>query len=133
MVKNKPNKVTKTMISLAIEESEKSDHRHRMGAVIFKKKYIISVGHNRSRSLRSVNQHPKFRRWEHSVHAEMDAIIKARRDLKGTSILVTRINRFGELRYARPCRHCMAYLRYVGIKKIYYSDSSGSIVSEKID
>lgn len=115
----------------AIEASINSDHRHKMGAVIFNKKRLLSIGRNYS--LKSVKHlHPKYTRWPGSIHAEVDAIIKAKRPLKGCSILVIRINCKGKLMLAKPCPHCMNYISHVGIKYIYYSDSNGNIQKIKL-
>lgn len=118
-------------LNKAIEEAKKSRHRHRIGAVVFKRKRIISYGHNEApRSAR--NLHPRFYKWPGSIHAEIAAILKAKTDLRGCSILVIRINRDNKLMYSRPCKYCMMYLEYVGIKKVFYSTNSGIIADERI-
>jgi len=115
--------IRSSLIDHAIKVARNGDHKQRVGCIIFDKKKILSHGHNTcQKSIRRL--HPQFQRWEGSVHAEVDAIIKARCDLKGTSILVIRINRKEELRLAKPCQHCKKYIEYVGIKKVYYSTSS---------
>lgn len=115
--------IRSSLIDSAIRIARNGDHKQRVGCVIFDKKRILSKGHNLCQ--RSVKKlHRKFQRWEGSVHAEVDAIIHARTELKGTSLLVVRINRKGELRLSKPCHHCMKYIKYVGIKKVYYSTSS---------
>jgi len=107
-------------LNIAIKEAEKSFHRKRVGAVVFNKKQFISRGHNYSnRSIRK--HHPRFRKTPFSIHAEVDAIIKAKRNLSGHSIMVVRINNEGELRYSKPCEYCVSYLKYVGIKTVYFS------------
>lgn len=109
-----------SLIKLAISEAEKSDHKQRVGCVIFDKKIILSKGHNSSQ--KSVKKlHPKFQRWIYSVHAEVDAIIKAKKNLKGTSLLVIRINKNKQFRLSKPCKNCMKYIEHVKIKKIFYS------------
>jgi len=109
-------------IKQAVEEANKSKYYHKIGAIIFNKNIIISRGFNQAqRSCKHLN--PKFQRWPGTVHAEVDAIIKAKTNLKGFSILVVRINNHNQLRLAKPCKWCMMYLEYVGIKKISYSIS----------
>ena len=116
----------------AVSEAEKSTYKIKVGAVVFNKNSFVSCGHNYgNRSIKK--HHPKFRITPNTVHAEVDAIINAKTDLKGMSILVIRINNNGEFRMSRPCQHCMAYLKHVGIKNIYYSISKYPyIVKEKI-
>ena len=110
-------------VSLAVKEAEKSLHIQRVGAVVFNKKQFISSGHNYPNRSIARSHNPRFRRWPTSIHAEIDAITKARCDLKGSSIIIIRINKKGQLRLAKPCRHCMSYLNHIGIKNVYYSIS----------
>lgn len=118
--------ITPGIIKKAIEEAESSEfYPFKIGAVIFKGKRILSSGKN---GIRSSSIHPKYKNYLESLHAEQNALIGLNwNHLKGCSILVIRINRNGELTIAKPCKMCMALLNYVGIKKIYYSDSDGTI------
>jgi len=119
------------LINKAIEEAERSDNRFRIGAIIFNKKNVISSGHNCSfRSAKHLI--PSFQKRKHSIHAEVDAIIKARTDIKGYSLLVIRLNAKGGLTLSKPCSHCMMYIEYVGIKNIYYSNNLGEIERIKL-
>lgn len=103
-----------------MEITQRSVHSSKHGAVIFKNKRIYSVGYNQPfRSVKSVN--PIARKWETSIHAEIDCIIKARRELKGLDLLVVRINNKGQFLLSKPCSYCLNYIDYVGIKNIYYS------------
>lgn len=113
-----------TLLKIALEEARKSDHKHRIGCVIFDKNTIMSRGFNVSLMNRK-KLHPRFRRWPNSIHAEVNAIINARTDLNGADIFIIRINRYEELLLARPCDHCMSYLQYVGIKKVIFSVKNG--------
>jgi len=116
----------RTKIKIAVEEANKSTHRQKVGAVIFNKKIIISKGHNyKLKSVRSITR--KYIRYRNKIHAEIDAILKAKTDLKGTSILIVRVNNRGELRMARPCNHCMLYIDFVKIKNVFYSNKFGEI------
>jgi len=117
-----------TLINKAVDQAIKSEYYQKVGAIIFDKNIIVSTGYNQPlRSVRSATF--KFFKNKYSVHAEVDAIIKAKCDLKGKSILVVRINSEGKLMKAKPCSYCRDYLNYVGIKNIYYS--SGYIDSIK--
>ena len=121
--------ISNTLINIALEEAKKSDHKQKVGAVIFDKKRIISKGHNTCQ--KSVKKlHPKFQRFKYSVHAEVDSIIKAKKDLKGTSILVVRLNKNNQFRLSKPCFNCMNYIQYVGIKKVFYSISKYPYILE---
>lgn len=121
--------ISSTLINIAIEEAKKSDHKQKVGAVIFDKKRIISKGHNtKQKSIKKF--HPRFQRFPFSVHAEVDSIINAKKDLKGLSILVIRINKNNQFRLSKPCFNCMNYIQYVGIKKVFYSISKYPYILE---
>ena len=119
------------VIELAIESARQSEHQHRVGAVIFKKKNIISSAYNKAFSYHS-NLHPKYQNYFGSVHAEVAAIIAAKRDLKNCEICVVRINKKGELKLSLPCDYCMSYVIDVGIKKVTYTDNDSNFCTIRI-
>lgn len=117
------------IINRCIEEALRSDYKFKMGAVIFDKKRILSCGYNQIRSCSFIRRDK--RKWENSLHAEQAAILRASsyKILDGASILIMKISKSEHcLSNARPCDYCLASLEYVGIKKIYYTDSNGEIV-----
>jgi deoxycytidylate deaminase len=121
-----------TAVKVAVKEAKKSKYEQRVGAVIVKRKSIVSCGHNYSH--RSVKKlHPRFQKWPNSVHAEVDCIIKARQDLTGTTIYVVRINKRGKLMNSKRCKLCFMYIVNVGIKRVYFSiDKYPYMVMENI-
>jgi deoxycytidylate deaminase len=38
----------------------------------------------------------------------------------------------GHLIMSKPCKHCILYLKNIGIKRVYYSDNNGNLVCEKV-
>jgi Mg2+ and Co2+ transporter CorA len=38
----------------------------------------------------------------------------------------------GHIKLSKPCKHCINYLKYMNIKRVYYSLDSGDICYEKI-
>lgn len=52
---------------------------------------------------------------------------------KKYDILVIRVTADGELANSRPCNHCIMTMREMGIRRVFYSDGKGNIVSEKVD
>lgn len=109
---------------LAMEEAKQSDHKFKIGAVIFKGKRIVSSAHNAIRS----NKIPyQFKTWMESLHAECGAIIKAHKDLKGYSMIVVRINNKNELMMAKPCELCEGFINHVGIKEVFWTNHKGEI------
>jgi len=123
--------MNKRIIDTAILEARKSTYEHRIGCVIFKKSKIISFGHNYAQKKRK-RLNPKYQKWEGSVHAEVDAIINAKTNLKGCNLFVVRINRKDEFRLSKPCLECQKYMNHVGIKNVFYSINTYPYIKELI-
>lgn len=112
------------ILKKAIEEAKLSTHQHRVAAVIFKGKRIISIAHNAVRS----NKVPyRFKNFLESAHAETQAILKAKRSLSEYDMLVIRLGKNNELMMAKPCEFCAEFIDYVSIRNVYYSDG-GKII-----
>lgn len=107
----------------AQKEAKKSTLQTKVGAVLVLGKTIIS-GHNKDKT------HPEFanpqKHIRTSLHAELDCLIKARNNkfpttlFSGGTVYVSReVN--GKPAMARPCEHCISFLRDAGIEKMMYS------------
>jgi len=48
-------------------------------------------------------------------------------------MLVIRVNKKGELCKSRPCNDCLNILKHYSIKRIFYIDDEGKLVSERFD
>jgi len=119
------------IITLAKREAEKSTSRYRLGALIYRKKEIISTGYNKI--LTNCPKIPeKYKKYPTSVHAEMAAIVNARANLAGTTLVVVRINRCGKLMHSFPCKHCFPYIVLLGIKRIIYINANGKVAQLKL-
>jgi deoxycytidylate deaminase len=109
---------------IAEREAMKSDHRqHKLGAVIVKGGNILATGYNQLRPS-SILKTP-------TIHAEAAAILqllKGKRlaDLAGSTMYITRFTRGGAVGLAKPCAHCMALIRSVGISRIIYTTDHGT-------
>lgn len=110
-----------------------SYHSFKVGAAVFFKRKIVSTGLNQSKTHPYVKQNGP--NYSSSVHAELDAIFKAERKnpdlLKGSTLVVYREDKEGNMTSARPCPMCMEKIRSVGVKKIAYSTKEG-MVTEKV-
>lgn len=103
---------------------QSEDYQYKLGAAIFAKKRLISVGANNAKT------HPLSRFYGRpvTVHAEMQAIIRAKNvveSLEGMVLIVARIKRNGEIGMARPCSGCQAIIRQNGIKEVWYTTENG--------
>lgn len=66
-------------------------------------------------------------------HAEVRAITKAlgriKKDaLKKYEIYIVRKVVAGHLTMAKPCKDCLALIKFVGLSKIYFTDWNGKVV-----
>jgi dCMP deaminase len=126
-------------MGLAILASKRSkDPRSGVGAVIVDPKdhRVISIGYNGFPYGCSDKYFPwdkgadlsyEDTKYAYVVHAELNAIISAKRDLSGMTIYVT---------YS-PCNECMKAIIQSGIKEVIYmnrynSGSGSDIASEKM-
>jgi deoxycytidylate deaminase len=94
--------------------------RQRLSACIVKGKRLISIGVNKRKT------HPlqwKFSKHEEAIylHAEIDAIINAKEDIRGATMYVARVMKNGECGLAKPCEGCQRAIQFFGIKKVYYT------------
>lgn len=104
-------------ISIAIEESQKSNAKYHLGAVIFDSVRYVT-GYNRN----FFCTHQRKNTPE-SVHAEEMAIQRALRadmNLNHTNMVVIRVNKNGLLRRSYPCEHCRRLITSLGIRTVYY-------------
>ncbi len=114
-----PNKRILSLMNHGKRVSEYSEYKFKLGAIIFKGKKIISTGFNKNKT------HPKAKEYfQHgSVHAEIDAILHAPYDIKGSSILVCRTYKNGKPALAKPCAMCVQVMHEFGIKEVFWTIS----------
>lgn len=115
------NKVLKKHYLLAQKLASKSDHHtYKLGCVIFRNNNVIGVGFNK------IKTHPKSpHKWK-MIHAEFDALIGVQAsDLRGSSVIVYRESKAGNIGLAKPCKSCEGLLFQVGIEKVYYTTDNG--------
>lgn len=123
--------ITSGVIKLCLLESEKSNYRFKIGAVVFKGSRILSSGHNEIRSVRYINN--RYKTYLNSLHAEQAALLHLDWNrLKNASICIIRATQNGTLGNAFPCPICMGLIQHVKIKTIWYSNADGNIVSVKV-
>ena len=132
------NRKDKRYFNLAKAVSYTSDYpRVHIGSVIIKNKEIVAVSANKKKS------HPLQQKLnpirfdnhtsQHDIdkcnnyqHAEFSAIIKCKHlDLNGATIYVYREDKYGNLAMCCPCKACLALIKSVGIKLIYYTSAEG--------
>ena len=112
---------------LAESMALKSDSRFRLGAVLVRKRRIISAGFNQMRKTHPIMQsHAKDLGWTVGLHAEVHACLGvAPRLLEGSDVYVVRIKANGETAMAKPCSFCARFLSEVGIRAAHFTTSDG--------
>ena len=132
-------KKDRTYFNIAKEISKMSDFpRIHIGACVVYQHKVISSGFNTKKTHTLQKKYNKFRFQEDtpaSMHAETQALLPliGRKDIdfSRVSIYVYRALNNGELTLARPCPSCMALIRNLGIRHIYYT-SDKSYVNEEL-
>jgi len=115
------------MLKHAIRVSELSEYKFQLGAVIFRKNQIISLGFNKNKTHPLPNRYNKHG----TIHAEVDAILHADPDLlSGSSILVCRHLKNGSPAMAKPCKMCERILFDFGIRDVYWTTNSTDLGRE---
>ena len=104
----------------------KSPMNHQHGCVIVHKGKVIATGYN------------KHLKPGYSIHAEADAIMKAKKmlpatEMKNCKLYVVRIgNDQMPLKYSRPCPSCCKIIAKSKIGKVFYSTSYDFTDSSKV-
>jgi deoxycytidylate deaminase len=102
---------------LAIEQSKKSTHKVKVGAVLANKR-PVARGYNKIKShpiWANPSKHVKI-----SIHAEIDCLMDSSAS-EGDTMYVYREDSLGWPALARPCVDCMKVLKERGIRKVIYS------------
>ena len=113
-------------IELAVSMAAKSTSKFRLGAVLARRKRVISAGYNQMQKT-----HPLQNRYYDGdgtlgLHAEIHACIGvSAADLDGAEMFVARLLHNGETAMAKPCATCMKFMRSVGIRKVTYTTADG--------
>lgn len=106
--------------------------RVKIGAVAVYGHRIISTGYNTSRTCPLQKKYNRYRFTEdtnHSGHAELQCLkpLVGRKDIDFSKVqlYIWRNLSDGSLALARPCQSCMALIKDLGIKQIYYTTYDG--------
>lgn len=121
---------------IAMKASQMSDYKKQhIGTVLVCGTQIISVGFNTNKTHPLQQWYNKYRvlggnKVQHKMHSEVLAFIKVRHfeiDWSKVELYNYRIKADGSLGNSRPCLSCMAMIKDLGIKKIYYTTDDGYV------
>lgn len=100
-----------SVYEVAHAEALKSRETFRLGAVVVRRRTIVSKGHNRNHNRCGLS----------SIHAEMDALWKAR-SVKRATVVVVRVRKDGvTLACSKPCHACEKALKRARVLKVIYT------------
>jgi len=106
----------------AREVAINNGQQYHLAAILRRGKQVVRVGTNTQKT------HPKFKRTYSDgstashMHAEMSVLRFAK---PGDTLEVMRFAK-QKLSMARPCQHCMEFIRQAGIKKVRFTNVSGA-------
>lgn len=103
---------------LAKLAKEHSNHRYKVGSVIVRRR-PISIGFNQIKTHTLYSDGKRY----FSIHAEASSLIKAKRDVVGSTIYIYREDSQEKPALARPCKECLKLLIEFGIRRIYFTTS----------
>ena len=129
----------KTYFKAAKAIAEMSDFKQKIGAVVVYKHKIISSGKNSYKTNPLQKKYNKYRFKEdagrHCLHAEINALLpligRDDIDFSHVSLYIYRQYKNGDLAMCRCCESCMALIRSLGIRNIYYTGDN-SYISEEL-
>lgn len=117
--------------------STKSDfHAQHIGAAVFYKGSLLSLGYNSEKTRTSQKQYNKYRDFNENIYpARIHAEVMALNKIKYLDINFSKVKLYiwrGKTKpqLAKPCPACEQYIRSLGIKNVFYSGDR-SLVSEK--
>ena len=130
----------KAYFDAACAVSKLSDFpRIKIGCVAVYKHRIISSGYNKTKThplQKRVNKYRFDADTNHTIHSEIDCLSQliGRNDIdfKDVSLYICRTLADGSLGTCRPCSGCMALIRELGIRHIYYTNEDSYIYEELI-
>ena len=105
----------------------------RHGAVLVRGGSIINICFNKDKFCSFGSKFRSRHRGYATVHAELGCVLGLSRDVTaGSDMFVCRINKEGEFRNSKPCAMCHEAMKYVGIKRVYYTTNKGDIEMYKL-
>lgn len=103
---------------------------YKHAAALISKDIVYSAGVNKFIKEIKINDQVYYK----TMHAEITVFEKLpKKKVRGLDILVIRVNKNLALRNSRPCNQCIDKLLKLGIRKVYYSNEQGQIVSEFVE
>ena len=129
------SKKTRRTLELAKRVAQNSTYgKLKHGAVLLKGGNVINVAFNKPDFSSFGNRFRNNYTCGHATtHAEIGAILGIpRTKTEGATVYVVRVNRSGQYRMSKPCPMCEEVLRFVGIKKVVYTENGNTVGEYKL-
>ena len=119
----KLSKTKKRYFDLAKRAAMESTYgKLRHGAVVVKGGSVVSFGFNKSNHCQFGQRFRHMDKGPATQHAEISAILGLPRSAtQGADVYVVRINNDCDWRMSKPCPMCEQAMRFVGIKRVFYT------------
>ena len=105
----------------------------RHGAILVKGGPVINTCYNKDKFCSFGSRFRDPSRGHATIHAELGCILGIPRAVtSGADVYVCRINKHGEFRNSKPCAMCHEVMKHVGIKRVYYTTSEGTVEMYKL-
>ena len=99
--------------------------KQNITAILYDKKgRILSVGKNnyiKTHPLKAKSAHAVGEDHKIYLHAEIDALVKAKNWNKAYKLVITRFSKDGSPALAKPCKVCQHAIKLAGIKQIEHT------------
>lgn len=124
----------RALFEVARKVSDMSDYHRRnanVGCIVVMGNRVISSGFNTEKTKPIQKQYDRYRfatDTPHKCHAEIMALsplIGKDIDFSRAKVYIYRCKANGQAGNARPCASCMALIKNLGIKHIYYTTDDG--------
>ena len=114
----------RVFFNMARQVSFLSDyHGPHMGCVCVDGHRVVTSGHNAMKTNPMQHRYNRFRDFDPKYPARVHAEV---------TLYVYREHKDGSPAMARPCKSCMALIKNLGIKKVFYTTDDG-FAEEKIE
>lgn len=115
-------------IRLAIEQAKLSREPYfKVGACLIQKKSVLGKGFNSRKTSPSSTARYRGIHAEHASVANFAGFRDKTCNLKNAVMFVARVTRTGALAMSKPCPCCQVFLGILGIKKVFFTNSNGTI------
>ena len=105
----------------------------RHGALLTKGGSIINTCYNKDKFCSFGTRFRNPDRGHATIHAELGCVLGMPRSVTtGADMYVCRVNKKGQFRNSKPCAMCHEVLKYVGIKRVYYTTGDNSVEMYKL-